>query len=640
MDPKKQRALVEYLMRQDRPVTAKELADFLNFSVRTVKSYISDINRCEKKSFVLSSHRGYEVNAAEAEQYLRRHRNQPTDIPQSYEDRAAYINRKFLTYHTDRLELYNLADELRYSVETIRGDFQKMNRSFSGLGIAYELHGDYAVLRADEQSLRKLARYTLLGEVPGQIVGYGDIRKAFSDVNVDAVKLLLEQALREHDFYVNDFGMLNLVMHLCIIIRRLKSNNVLMKGAPFAPDTGEMEYQVTTQLCDQMSALFQIEFTTEERQNIYLLLKANANLSLRRDKQDFCRFIGPELLEFITGLLRRMDAKYYINLNSESFFFPFCMHVKNLIFRARHHQSTANPMSDVIRYSHPFIFDMAVFAASQISEAYGIQIDTGEISYLALHIGGEMERQTSNQEKIRTALLCPAYLDFAAKMYNQLLIHFGEEIELVACVNAPEQLNRYRFDLLITTVDISKPEQAAYMVRIPFLGIQKYRGEITDAVSSIRERRRLRILKEEFDRFFSPELFFVNRDGRLTAKDIMRRAAEEMETAGVAQEGFYDRLLERELAASTAFPNIAIPHSMHLDAIKTSVCVMLCPKGVAWGGQTVRLVLTVAIHRTDAQLFGELYQALIGLFDNEKNLRQIVTKESFQQFREQLERMI
>ncbi len=48
MDPKKQRALVEYLMRQDRPVTAKELADFLNFSVRTVKSYISDINRCEK----------------------------------------------------------------------------------------------------------------------------------------------------------------------------------------------------------------------------------------------------------------------------------------------------------------------------------------------------------------------------------------------------------------------------------------------------------------------------------------------------------------------------------------------------------------------------------------------------------------
>lgn len=242
VDPKKQRALVEYLMRQDRPVTAKELADFLNFSVRTVKSYISDINRDEKRSFVLSSHRGYEVNTAEAEQYLRRHRSQLKEIPQSYEERAAYINRKFLTYHTDRLELYDLSDELCYSVETIRADFQKMNRSFSGLGIAYELHGDYAVLRADEQSLRKLARYTLLGEVPGQIVGYGDIREAFSDVNVDAVKLLLEQALREHDFYVNDFGMLNLVMHLCIIIRRLKSNNVLLKGAPLTPDAAWMEY--------------------------------------------------------------------------------------------------------------------------------------------------------------------------------------------------------------------------------------------------------------------------------------------------------------------------------------------------------------------------------------------------------------
>lgn len=401
-----------------------------------------------------------------------------------------------------------------------------------------------------------------------------------------------------------------------------------------------MEHQVTAQLCDQMSSLFQIEFTLEERQNIYLLLKANANLSLSRDKGDFCKFIGPELLEFITQLLHRMDAKYYINLNSESFFFPFCMHVKNLIFRARHHQSTANPMSDVIRYSHPFIFDMAVFAASQISEQYHIQIETGEISYLALHIGGEMERQTSNQEKIRTVLLCPAYLDFATKMYNQLLIHFGQEIELIACVNAPEQLSRYRFDLLVTTVSIPRPEQVPYMVYIPFLGIQKYRGEITDVVESIRERRRLFILKEGFDRFFSPELFFVNRDGSLTAKDIMRCTAEKMESAGVVQEGFYERLLERELAASTAFPNIAIPHSMHLDAIKTSVCVVLCPKGIPWGGQNVKLVLTVAIHRTDAQLFGELYQALIGLFDNEKNLRQIVNKETFQEFREQLERMI
>lgn len=640
MDPKKQRALVEYLVRQNRPVTAKELADFLNFSVRTVKSYISDLNHDAKEAFVFSSHRGYEVNATEAESYLRRHKKQLGNIPQNYEERAAYINRKFLAYHTERLDVYDLADELCYSVETIRADFQKMNRSFASLGVSYELHGDYAALRADEQSLRKLARCTFLNEVPGQMVSYSDIQEVFSDVKADTVKLLLEQALREHDFYVNDFGMLNLVMHLCIIVRRLKSSHTLSENVPFAPDTSGMEYQVTTQLCDQLGALFQIKFTPGERQNIYLLLKANANLSLSRDKRDFCQFIGPELLDFITELLRRMDAKYYINLNSESFFFPFCMHVKNLIFRAEHHRSNANPIGDVVRYSHPMIFDMAVFAAAQISERYHIQIDTGEISYLALHIGGEVERQASNQEKVRTVLLCPAYLDFSTKMYNQLLIHFGEEIELTACVSTPEELGRYRFDLLVTTVDIPRPERALRVVHIPFLGIQKCRGDITDAVEAIRERRRLLILKDEFDRFFSPELFSVNLDGNLTAKDIMRRMADQMEAFGVVQSDFYDRLLERELAASTAFPNIAIPHSMHLDAIKTSVCVMLCPKGVVWGGQTVKIVLTVAIHRMDARIFGELYQALIGLFDNEKNLRQIVDKSTFQEFREQLERMI
>lgn len=640
MDPKKQRALVEYLLRQDHPVTAKELADFLNFSVRTVKSYISDINHDAKQTFILSSHKGYEANTAGAELYLRQHKKQIGNIPQNYEERASFINRKFLTYHTDRLELYDLAEELCYSVETIRGDFQKMNRSFAGLGVSYELHGDYATLCADEQSLRKLARYTLLNEAPGQMIGYSDIREAFSDVNVDTIKLFLEQALREHDFYVNDFGLQNLVIHLCIIVRRLKRNHILTKGTPFASDAGGMEYQVSVQLCNQLSSFFQIEFTSEEQQNIYLLLKANANLSLSRDKHDFCQFIGSELLDFATDLLRRLDDKYYINLNSENFCFPFCMHVKNLIFRAEHHQSNANPMCDVIRYSHPIIFDMAVFAASKITERFHVQIDLGEISYLALHIGGEMERQAANQDKVRAVLLCPAYLDFSTKIYNQLLIHFGGEIELVACVNTPEQLDRYRFDLLLTTVDIPRPEQALHMIHVPFLGVQHCKGEIADAVEAIQNRRRITILKEEFDRFFSPELFFVNQDGKLSAKEIMRQTAEQMEAIGVVQNGFYDRLLERELAASTAFPNIAIPHSMHLDAIKTSVCVMLCPKGVAWGGQTVKIVLTVAIHRTDAQIFGELYQALIGLFDNEKNLRQIVDKKTFQEFREQLERMI
>ena len=113
-----------------------------------------------------------------------------------------------------------------------------------------------------------------------------------------------------------------------------------------------------------------------------------------------------------------------------------------------------------------------------------------------------------------------------------------------------------------------------------------------------------------------------------------------MEAEGTVQKNFLERLLEREAVASTAFPNIAIPHSMSMDAIKTSICVMLCPEGVRWGEKYVKIVMAIAVQKTDMGLFGELYQALIALFDNEKNLRKIMAQSTFEDFEKQIEQLI
>lgn len=59
MDTNKAHALVEYLMRHERAVTAKELAGFLNFSVRSVKSYIAAINGEAREPLIVSGHSGY-----------------------------------------------------------------------------------------------------------------------------------------------------------------------------------------------------------------------------------------------------------------------------------------------------------------------------------------------------------------------------------------------------------------------------------------------------------------------------------------------------------------------------------------------------------------------------------------------------
>lgn len=640
MESDKLYALVEYLKRQERPVTAKELADFLNLSTRTVKKYISLINNEVKKTLIFSGHNGYEVNGREAGRYLQKHRKRNCEAPQNYEERAVYINKKFLKYHINKLNMYDLAEELNYSVETIRGDLKKMNSSFAGYGVSYELHSDDIYLVADEKSLRKLARYCLLDNQGDRMISYESIKKAFENIDVDSIRLIMEQVLMEQRLYVNDFSFMNLILHIIIVIYRIMNHNMLSFKAALRPDQSSPEYQAADKICSKIEQNLHLEFNKEEKENIYLLLKANTNLPLWKNREELYEMVGSDLMEFVKEIIKELDVKYYINLASQDFIFPFSMHIKNLILRAQHNQSNINPMCKIIRYSHPMVFDMAVHTALLINKKYHIRIDENELSYLALHIGGEMERQEANREKVRTVLLCPTYLELSAKITNQLLTSFGDEIELLTCISGLEYAKKYRFELLISTVEIDVSQCDYSVVYVPILGIEKQRNEIENMIDEIREKRRINILSKEFGRIFSPGMFFVNHNKNNTAKEIMQMMAERMMEEGVVQEDFYERLLERELAASTAFPNIAIPHSMSLDAIKTSICVMLCPEGIIWGGNHVKIVMAIAIHKADAFLFKDLYQALIRLFDDERNLRMLISKETFEDFAEQLKQMI
>lgn len=632
MDTNKAHALVEYLMRHERAVTAKELAGFLNFSVRSVKSYIAAINGEAREPLIVSGHSGYTVHPAAAREYLRA--TQQQSVPQDYEERANWINQKFLKYHVSRLNLYEVAEELNYSADTIRGDVRRMNGSFASFGIAYELHGNDICMQADEKSLRRLARYSFFEGSGDRIVSYDSIKSNLDDVDVEAIRGILERTLAGLNLYVNDFSLTNIVPHVSIVVSRVQSHHELPSEPCPEHRENDVICRAAQQICAELEKDLHLHLSPEEQNNIYFLLGANINLPVGNSQEEILNFVGEELMQFVGEIIREVDAKYYINLNSEPFRYPFAMHIKNLLFRARHNYRLINPMSSAVRYSHPMVFDIAVHTALLINEAYHVRISEDEISYLALHIGGEIERQADTRSRIRTVLLCPHYLEFAGRISNQLLISFGDEIDLVACVEDPAALDRYRCELLITTVVLEgPPKNGAIVVSVPLLGIGKRKSEIEDALDSIRSARRIRVLKSNFDRIFSAELFSVNPEKNTDPAQIMKTMSQQMIEQGNVQEDFYQRLMEREQASSTGFPNIAIPHSMKMDAIRTSINVMLCPQGVVWGGNLVKIVMMVAIHKTDLRMFGDLYQALLELMDDSRSRETLLRSCSFEELR-------
>ena len=86
---KKQQELINYLYMSNHKVTADNLAKVLNLSVRTIKSYIAEINM-SYTHLISSSNRGYTINKKKAKFLLQCNH----DIPQDYEGRYIYIVKK------------------------------------------------------------------------------------------------------------------------------------------------------------------------------------------------------------------------------------------------------------------------------------------------------------------------------------------------------------------------------------------------------------------------------------------------------------------------------------------------------------------------------------------------------------------
>ena len=93
---RKQEELINYLYTHNEKVTANILSKALNLSIRTIKSYIAELNM-NYPSLISSSNRGYVIDKVKANSLLQ----YKDDIPQDYESRCIYIIKKTLLEKQD-----------------------------------------------------------------------------------------------------------------------------------------------------------------------------------------------------------------------------------------------------------------------------------------------------------------------------------------------------------------------------------------------------------------------------------------------------------------------------------------------------------------------------------------------------------
>lgn len=635
---KKEQELLNYLSEFNKPIRSAEIANALDISVRSVKNYVHNINSLYGKNIILSSRNGYELNLQN--NYSLVLTNSSEQIPQTLEERSFFIIKQLVLNHSTQIEIFDLCDSLCVSYSTIKSIISKMNKTYSSYNLEFYCEHDCVRIKGDEINKRKLLSYIINEESKSSIMNVNVLKNNFASIDVEKLQNIIFTTFKKYNYYLNDFSSMNLLLHLLIIVDRELNGNELNDGQNEVSIDNQDELNFLNEFIAQLETTFKISINKYERFEIYMLFKTNANFSIEDSSKKLKELVGDNIIELIDKYVEDINNIYMVDLSSKAFKTPFTLHLKNLLLRAQSGKYTSNPMAEIIKNNSPLIFDIAIYISLDLAERFHIKINEDETSFLAMHIGSEIERQADNKDKIPVAILCPNYHNMADQIMNSLMLNFGNQLNMVGSIHNENDFYTLNnpVSILFTTIPVTtkiintNTNEPLDVVLISPLNLKSQFSIIQNAILQAQEKYRDRKLKVKFNDFFEQSLFVV--DSKLkNKKQVLTKLCDCLLVQNYVDTNFEESVYKRENAAGTAFGNVAIPHSIEMNAIKTSIAVAISKEGIQWNSNIVHIVLLLAINKADRRSFRALYESLISLFSEDKVNQEIRNCTSFDEFK-------
>ena len=632
--------LLDYLSQNDERVTAAQLAEYLGVSTRSVRSYVTAAKAAAHPLPIISSSTtGYRLNreAYAAFSTGERDRDSAQNTPR---DRMHHLARR-LTEAPEGLDIHVLADSLFVSESTIESDLRKIKALGEEAGLSLDRRGSVVTLVGTEADHRRLLSRMFRGESAEGFLALENMQREFASENLGAFKTDLIAMLDSQGYFVNEFGVNSVLLHVAIAVDRVSRNQPLVPKADM-PSSDLAHAPVA----DALSGLIQLHLgvTLGDADLEYLskllttrVITPGQNQPVQTLVDDY---VVPDDLETVRRIVAQVSEEYLVDLNDEAFMVRLALHVGNLVARAQDNSFSRNPLIRSIKTSYPMVYDVAVFIASQIQRAKSIIINDDEISYIALHLGSHLERQQRREERITVAIVCPNYYDMHEILRERIERVLGDELAVEIVVTRTDvDWNDFSTDLVLTTINARGVGENVVVIQ-PFLTDGDI-DTIRRSVSRLRRHRRRIRIKDDLLLYFDERLFLrnVHADSEV---GMIRILGDLMISHGVIDETYVTGAIERELLSSTAFTDtIAVPHAMVMSATRTSIAIAVNETPMAWGENSVNVIALIAFSASGRQSFQTVFDQFVEVFAERNEVKGLIRSSvDFSSFIEELVHVI
>lgn len=627
----KKEKLIQMLLKE-QPLTSSVLSNQLDVSIRTVKNYIYQIND-EYPETIISSRLGYSINKDHAYDVLRDLLSEEKGIPQTSKERIVFLLNKLLKSHQDDLfNIYDISDELYISPSTIRNELKKVKRKLNKYDIELILKGDSFKIDGLEKNKRKMLSSILYEESDIHFLNLDTLQQSFRNINIDLIKSIILSEFQKYHYFINDYSLSNLVLHLALSIERIRDDNhYIQNNQTINEDL--IEYKLAKDLALQLENYFQITFSKAEVFEMTLLIASRASSFNYRTMEisDLEEFVGKDCLDLVYSLVDDIKSLYSIDLSDPEFLLRFTLHIYNLIIRSHNNYLSKNPLTKEIKTSYPLIYDMSVTIAKIIIEKTNVHINDDEIAYITFHIGSILETQKSFATKLPIAIFCPNYYDLSYKLIDSIQQYFSNDVIIShVFTNENDLLSIHNIDLIITTVPLNVILETPVFEIKMFLSNQD-RYKLSEKIKEININKQKNELRKYLTQLIIPDLFERKEDFK-NKNECLSIMVNKLVENKYVEISFYDEIIKREQLSSTAFGNFAIPHSMKMNAYKTGINVMITRKPIKWDNHSVNLVLMMCFNKNERYIFNNIYDIITTILSESDNVKRIVSSKTYDEF--------
>ncbi len=623
--------VLNYLKNQTDWCTAANISVNLNYSIRSIKTYISYIN-ANYPELVLSSRKGFLIRDKERLYSLLN--ASASHIPQTAQSRQAYIL-KLLLLRQQTKDLNELAEELCISPVTLTNEISIIKGELTKFDLVFRTKNNCAYIDGLEKNKKKMISHLIYSETKDNFSSLELIQTYLPNLDMKIIKHIITDKLLSNHYFIDDFSLTNFILHVGITMERSLENPSSQEQNDTCGNipADSPIYKLLREICDNLEKYFPVRFTDGDFYNLALILMTrivHENIN-QLEPSRLKEIVGVEIYDLMEMIQNKVRNVFYVNLNNQDFIIRFSLHLSNMMIRLENNIHLRNPQLLSIKNTYPYIYDVSVFIANLITKEKGYLLSEDEIAYISLHIGVLIEEQKALRDKVKVLVLAPQYYSTHLRLVKKIHTVFEDSIILLGVITSLDELGLFSdYDFIISTIPVNVCSSVP-VARINNYFDNKDVSNIINILEDIKKARVKATLENKLKFIFKKELFFYNPDFK-DQRDAIDFLSDALYKTGYVDLTFREKLYEREKISSSAYTNIAMPHPLEMCSFSTAIAVSIHPAAIDWNRNKVNVVFMLAINEENRILFRDIFDLVTEIISSKKYFQSLLNTKTYEGF--------